>query len=885
MRKRLLILGTLLSVFAITGCAGGSSSSSTKESGESSSGNNLATTSSGQTSSVFSVISEEKEEYSIIIRASTGVTITADKEKAKQGEIVTLTAVVESGYTLKSVKMNGDLCTSNGNNVYTFTMPEGAAVITAQVKVEGDVTIQGDIAAKLELDEETGIYSAKGITVNELSYFSFYFQGEKLGLHTVNYHKCSADLDSVFSTSSETLSIAGNAKYDFFYDPSSSMPCYVRRSEVLTAPNSVSTFESLFAGSVRSENTQWPEDLKHVTYSNTETGDEYEWTNYETGSLGVSHQDEHTYYDYRYLSGDTYKVVDTYVESSLDTTRRDDTVAYSAQYDIVGEVESGMNLYQKVLDDTVYNDNSYTTKTGANFEAHHNSHDIESLDFDIHYGYRTGFDSTFDSTLASFNVEVSSVTNDDGSFTTTIESYKNYDESLDSTSGSTTKVRYEYNIVFTFRKDGLPLNGTYRETTFDESAYNFTTNTFNAGGESLGKVVKSMAFTYEYGETISSEIDFDASPYFINQIDDISIRNSTSASQEGNVIECNDVLYPNLTTGEVSDTKSYLTMSYTPSTALDEWQYGITASSDESIVGLKSGRSNTYVALIEGNVNLTVSNHTINSGVTVSVPVIVENAYLVDGFYLTGVDPDDESNTNYMGDDEVFSNYVYLNAGTKKRAHVHATSRNTGKYANSFYTEFTAVSGNTSLLSVSMDNEKGIITFDASSASVTETTTVRVKLTAPNLETSTDEFGVETPVELIITVYINPYQLPSSPLLGEFNDLADEPEDPVILTLNQYVEGDSSTLSTLSLDGNTYSFQYTYDTETGKMTVKSSGDLGYIALTYDYENDQVGVFAEAEGSWAGQDDVTEGEALLGEATVDDEGYYEITKYYFLDRAA
>ena len=65
---------------------------------------------------------------------------------------------------------------------------------------------------------------------------------------------------------------------------------------------------------------------------------------------------------------------------------------------------------------------------------------------------------------------------------------------------------------------------------------------------------------------------------------------------------------------------------------------------------------------------------------------------------------------------------------------------------------------------------------------------------------------------------------------------------------------------------------------------RNNENMELILLSYDYVEDQMGVFAVSEGSWEGLDSVTSGETLCGSGTYDDEaGEYQVEKYYFLDR--
>ena len=70
-----------------------------------------------------------KDEYAVNLGNAEGVTLTADKTKAKEGETVTLTAEASYGYKIVTLKINGaDLTLSEGKA--TFQMPAASADVT-----------------------------------------------------------------------------------------------------------------------------------------------------------------------------------------------------------------------------------------------------------------------------------------------------------------------------------------------------------------------------------------------------------------------------------------------------------------------------------------------------------------------------------------------------------------------------------------------------------------------------------------------------------------------------------------------------------------------------------------------------------------------------------
>ena len=850
MKKNILYLIPALLLGVLTGCDTATSSTSTPDN---SSQNSSTTTSSSQPSTSV------EETYVIVTRSYVGLTITPNKTKAKKGETITLTLELQEGYKLKKLFLNSstDGLTKTSDTTYTFIMPDESAIITAELSIEGDVVIQGSLAFALNLDSTTGIYSAKGVEVKDTAYLSYVVQGVTQSVLAIDNTKCFANI-SLATSKNGSFGLAGNAKYDFFYDPNNGdTPCYIVRTEVLNAPASANDVKSLFAGSVRSEDTTFPQNVNKVTYSNSATGDEYVWEDYENGSLATSvktnsNNAKKTSYVFKEISKDTstnkdvYTIVDNYVEGANgnnDPTRLDDSKAFSGKYDIVSEYSTGLKSYQYLYHSPTPTENAY-------FDAHHYSHDINSLDFDIHYGYRTGFDSTYDPTLIDFDVKVNSVTNEDGTFTTTIKSYKSYDESKDSSLGSTAQYHYEYSTELTFTKAGAPLTGSYIETYYGKDAYDVNKGEFLTGGENLGKVNKEIHFTYSYGEAKKEAINFDTTPYFVSRLDNLTVTNSTTNAS--NTVQQNDTV------------NDYVSFTAYPETALDAWQYGITKSSNTSVIGAKSALDPfTFKANAVGQSKLTITNHTLSSGISQDINVNVVTTYKVDGLYLQAFDG--------YSDDEITSNTAYVRAGFIKKAHIYATSRNTGKYAKEFKCNISATSSNPDLLSVTIDNDEQTITFDAKKANVKEATKVTVTCT-----TDTNDSGFNG---LTITVTIMPYTKPTQSLFASWTD----DDNEVTLTLKQYVKGDTSTYSTLVVDNKTYTFAFIYNEETGAFSSSPISGLDVILLSYDYENDQMGVFAVTQGTWEGLDSVTEGTVLCGSGTYDEENGYQATTYYFLDR--
>ena len=243
----------------------------------------------------------------------------------------------------------------------------------------------------------------------------------------------------------------------------------------------------------------------------------------------------------------------------------------------------------------------------------------------------------------------------------------------------------------------------------------------------------------------------------------------------------------------------------------------------------------------------------------------VVSTYKVDGMYLQAYEA--------YYDEEITSSSAYVRAGYKKLAHIYATSRNTGKYVTGFSVEITATSSNLELLTVTVDNEKQVITFDASKAKVTEATTVKVLCT-----TSINDVGYNGTT---FTVTIMPYSKPTASILTKWTD-----NKGLELDLKQYVTGDSSTYSVLKVDGKEYKFTANLDENSGRLTTSAGATLDSIKLDYDYNTDELGVFAVASGQWTGLDEVSDTTLICGdyESYDEEEADYIVSAYYYLSRA-
>ena len=371
----------VMSALALAAC-GGNQTSSSSTGVPSSTGTDTDssdTTPIGGDSSSTST-TPEATTYIIRINNVSGATVTADKERAAEGETVNLTVVVDDGYTLKSLTYNGNALTVDAEGHASFVMPNRSVTISISLSIDGDVTVQGDIAAVLK-EEQTGsgLYVARNIKVASDAQFSFYVKSTELSVIDVDYTKCFANVESAYNDADGQLILAGGATYDFYYDENADPAaghCYIKKVHQDVLPSDVNTFHALFEGRVRSESTMNLDGVSKIAYTNATNDVKYEYANYTDGShaeavkvsdgtsLGVVNK----VYD---ASRDYYRTVDSYVEWGEKHYYGANTTAHAGKYGVVateGDIESDYIRYQ-------------VSEHDANYLAHSFSHGMESLRF------------------------------------------------------------------------------------------------------------------------------------------------------------------------------------------------------------------------------------------------------------------------------------------------------------------------------------------------------------------------------------------------------------------------------------------------------------------------------------------------------------------------
>ena len=792
MKRKKIFLGavSLISIFALASCGDTTTSTGTTSSNDATSEN---TTSEGT-----SIVPPIKEEYAVVIKKTTGIDITTDVAKASKGTVVTISLVLDENYSLDNLNLDAGgikvTLTKVNDTTYTFVMPDMDVYISATLSVEGDVTLTGDLAVAL-VDEGDGIYVARNVRIEKEASLAFAIKGNDhtsiVPVTSMDPMKCFADLDLNYDDDDNTeFDIAGNAVYDFFYD-TNIQKTYVKRVEVISAPDSINDFESLFGGSVMSTSTEHPDGVNRVEYTNSHSHVNYQWDLYENGSLATATNTDTNYNMYVYKNYDKksgiYTVADTYLEGltddqgkAYDTTRSDDTSAFAGRYQVVDTVASGYGHYQKAKADVEFDSTAF-------------SHDIRSLDFDIHYGYRTGFSQ--DELKYSSRV-VDSEVKTDGSFTTTVETVKDFDY-------SSYELHQQYSIEITFNKAGSPLSGSYLEVSTDDSNnYDFDSHEYKPGGEASNKLVKKTSFKYEYGDAKTGEIPFDITPYFVSKIKNVTIDDKVDGTEGTDV---------NVGT-KFSDA---LKIEVEPSTALDAWQYGVDTSSDTAVIGPSYPSSPLdFVANSLGKSNLVINNHT-TKDVSYDLSVNVVNIIKVRSFFFQGLP---ESGM----DDNLTASSMSLYAGTSRQVLLSA-SPNHAPY------EGVTIDTSSDLIGVNLDKKTHVLTVDASAAKVDKNTDVTLTINTPYYDTDFQNPSV-------LTITIMP-QGEYSDIRGTYQSVTHDTDDETITYTDVAIFSDVDSLTrdgykqlSIKIDGGelhddvTLSFDYKYIPSTGNVYVSSNED-------------------------------------------------------------
>lgn len=663
--KLLLVLASATLLASCGGQTPSSSDSNNASSASDSLASDSGTSSSGDSSSSSPVV---ETEYAIIDRTGAGITITLDKTKAKKGETVTIAVALDANYVLNGLYANKNACTKVSDSVYTFVMGDSAVAITASLSVTGDVVTSGDVAISLTKQAD-GTYKGMFTAENEVN-FLIVVGANEYGYGAVDFDSSYADIDSQYVSNSKAttrIALAGNGVYELTFDVTKDKPISIYRTGILRAPKTAEEISSYFCGNYAGRNVLDSgaynvKGVNHVEYRNSRTLTSYTWDLYQDGSLAkaTNLSTQKVSSVYKSIKDNVYTVVDEYIEGQndakgnpFDKTKTSDTVKYSGKYSIVDEVSN--SHYEKTL-------------TDATRDMLTPSHELHSVNVEMLYGYTVGY--TIEDELKACDRTFKGVTNDDGSFTTTVSSWKNYQDS------ENVHTRYEYEITININADGTLKSGSYLETYYTESAFLFNDSAANGGSVRPGmegETIQSSSYAYGYGEAKQEATNFDVTPYFVTSLSNLTIKSNQDKSKEEGHVAYQEVLDesrrdPNLLSIDDDNVTGYtsaLHFDYAPSTALDVWEYGIVDSDDKNIVGKSTHRSAEWIGTGPGTTEITIGNHSTNN-VTIKGSVTVDDAPAPSNYYVWAYGNE--------GDDDVpTSSAVSMKAGRRMTVYLWAS--------------------------------------------------------------------------------------------------------------------------------------------------------------------------------------------------------------------
>ncbi|MCQ3034698.1 MAG: hypothetical protein MJ248_00485 [Bacilli bacterium] len=672
----------------------------------------------------------EEEKYRVSVTVPSGVKYELSHEYAKEGEVVTLTITeVGAGISISSVTMNNSELTATAANVYSFTMPSRSARIVIKLSISGDVVVEGDIAALLTKDPVTGIYCAKNVKVEgagETSKFNFAISasGEKTTLSVMDFDETRSFGNVEICRDKEyALEVANGYTYDFYYNPEAyETPCYIQRANVDVLPSDPESLADLLivTPSVRSEYAIYPTNLVGAHYRITDktTKDvitkEMDYKLYENNvsftkvvdTFDPDNVDPMYVYKKYDEANQLYTVVDTYKKYEGDKLSNDDryrleyngNTAHSARLSVIQGDDWGQR----------YGINERYARRNVRTFAHMPNYFLER---EMMYAYRVGFGG--DNGMANHDISVVSTetaTGFDVALNTTAEFTKN--------AGAEKDLTYKYAVNMSFTKAGAMTEVSFKQSSFNDKEWDFTAHSPKTGVK--GTVVKSITGTLEYGNVKSGAPDmgdFNPNDYFIQEFKDVQFWNpkvdNQAAKDAGrSIVGLTDDLYFVSSDGEysnlVANKKCYL-----PETALDLWQYGITDSTNQNVIRKEANDIyNTVSAAAVGKSTVTVTNHVPGTGASTSLEIEVIATSQVRDFWMSAIDT------------ECYAVKATVKAGETYSFNIHTSPKDAALL-------YTAVSMNTSLLTIASAPNSPVLTIDTSGAiGITETTDVKVRIDA-----------------------------------------------------------------------------------------------------------------------------------------------------------
>lgn len=613
--------------------------------------------------------------HTITVNTVSGVSATLSKTKAEAGEVVTLTLSLEEGVILDGDPTSSQVSlTKTGTNIYQFTMIDESVWISVRVKVDGDVVIVGDIATKLvEETQDSGIYVARDVTVpGDKSMYDFSYvinKGQDSGVKKLTYMnldetKCNASISPVTSKTGNNLSIPGGTTYDFFYDANGGdKSCYIVRKNIDVLPTNEKMLENIFdVKAVGYKNTLFPK-LTNISYKKTVNG-----SNSEVGLSTVN-----VTYDYKKISdtrsfakvvdktngnkesyvykdidliNNVYSVINTYTKTKTagnhieGNNEHDDFVWNINPYG--GVSEEGYYKPYSAKQDIVSNDVAETTKFAipqrfAYRNINSAAHTGRELEYEIWESYRGDFDGA--ATINAANAAGSSceITSSKmaGGFKTQVRSQLEYNhEESGSTADVTQQYATIYSVDFFFYANGDLASLDYTAEFYSKDKWNFTNH---IPKDSVTGIKTTIKADYTYGTTYFDNATtlgtFNPSDYFVSSIDKLVFYNEktkASKSDTESFVSYGDeltIVEPS-TGGKLNQLIADGDFVYSPSTALDTWQYAVTSSGNSSMIG--KNPQGTIVARGIGSTTATFTNRTNNSAnvsKTINVTITADGTF------------------------------------------------------------------------------------------------------------------------------------------------------------------------------------------------------------------------------------------------------------------
>ena len=194
-----------------------------------------------------------------------------------------------------------------------------------------------------------------------------------------------------------------------------------------------------------------------------------------------------------------------------------------------------------------------------------------------------------------------------------------------------------FDVVLEFNEAGGLTSLDYVRTKFAKAEWDFTNHKPLPGQE--GSINKKVSATYYYNDIEEGSPDFDKDKYFISSFDTLQFYNAKTnkpTTDGKSYLHYMDSV--RLTKANENDSLANLKdVTYTPSTALDLWQYGPTKSSNEDVIAhLPTDRYDQMTACGIGDSNVTFTNHTLSTGTAKTITINVSATQKFHSMYLNG---------------------------------------------------------------------------------------------------------------------------------------------------------------------------------------------------------------------------------------------------------